>query len=282
MVMSFLVLAAMAQTAPPRVETYTGTFKAHTIESKRLATPRRVQIWLPPNYGSSEARFPVVYLLDGQNCFSGHESYIPNQEWRADESADGLIRAGLLRPVILVAVDNGGVERANEYLPFSVTMTRGTDKSTFGGQAENFSQFLIQDVKAMIDKNYRTLPEARHTAIVGSSFGGIMALHLGLNHGKTFGNIIAMSPSLWTNDGETIRRYETSFKPNGTRFWIDMGSGEGEPLIAATRKLGDTIRAKGVRSPQNLVVYIENNAGHNENAWAGRLPSALQWLWGRG
>ncbi len=47
-------------------------------------------------------------------------SYIPNKEWRVDEAAEKLIRAGKIEPLIIVGIDNAGGERANEYLLKSV------------------------------------------------------------------------------------------------------------------------------------------------------------------
>jgi len=41
----------------------------HLLSSKILNEERQVQIYLPPNYGESDAKYPVVYVLDGQRFF---------------------------------------------------------------------------------------------------------------------------------------------------------------------------------------------------------------------
>ena len=53
-------------------------------------------------------RYPVFYLHDGQNLFD-QETAFAGQEWRADETAEELIREGAIHPVIMVGIYNAGV-----------------------------------------------------------------------------------------------------------------------------------------------------------------------------
>src|SRR5689334_20785353 len=128
------------QKPPVRKTSLTGIIKAHPdFESKILGNKRNVWVYLPPNYESEPKRsFPVLYMHDGQNVFDGMTSYIPNLEWRVDEAAEALIKAKVVEPIIIVAVSNAQMDRANEYLP---TRRKMRDME-MGGKADLYGKFL--------------------------------------------------------------------------------------------------------------------------------------------
>lgn len=65
---------------------------------------------MPPGYAESGAPYPVLYLQDGQNLFDSATAFLGN-EWRADSTADDLIRRGRIEPLIIVGLYNTGVRR---------------------------------------------------------------------------------------------------------------------------------------------------------------------------
>lgn len=73
--------------------TLTGDVRLHKdFHSQVLNNNRDIIVYLPPGYDSdSKRRYSVLYFHDGQNLFDGATSYIPGQEWRLDETAQGLI-----------------------------------------------------------------------------------------------------------------------------------------------------------------------------------------------
>src|SRR4051812_8972326 len=74
---------------PP--STVVGTLKLHTIESRILKQPRTIRVWLPPDYeANGSARYGVLYMHDGQNCFDRRTSAFGN-EWEIDETLSKLI-----------------------------------------------------------------------------------------------------------------------------------------------------------------------------------------------
>src|SRR5687768_2988634 len=98
MILALLAVAVQAQ----RVQSLTGVVhRIDGFESKVLGNKRNINVYLPPGYAyEPNRRYPVTYMNDGQNVFDGSTSFIPNMEWQADETADRLIRAGSLRPII--------------------------------------------------------------------------------------------------------------------------------------------------------------------------------------
>lgn len=261
-----------------RVVSLTGRFERVPFRSKVLDNERELVVYLPPMYESEpKRRFPVLYLHDGQNVFDGATSYLPNREWRADEAAESLIGAGLIEPIVMVGIPNMGVERANEYLPTRARM--GSDEA--GGKADLYTKMLAEEIKPMIDARFRTKPDRRNTATGGSSFGGIVTLHIGLTRPDVFGKLLVVSPSVWW-DGRTILKAVERFEGPKPKVWIDMGTQEGGPRATQdARDLYAAFQKKGWR-PKRDVVYVEEGfAQHNEDAWARRFPSMLQYLFGR-
>ena len=99
-ILAFLLIDTASAQQP---HTLTGDIRFHKgFHSNILNNDRDVVVYLPPGYEAhKEQRYPVFYLHDGQNLFDGATSFIPGQEWRADESAQSLIAAGIVEPGLL-------------------------------------------------------------------------------------------------------------------------------------------------------------------------------------
>lgn len=251
------------------------TFRS--IPSQALGNTHDVLVYLPPGYGAEPLRrFPVLYLQDGQNVFDGETAFVAGQEWFVDESAEALIRQGQIRPVIIVAVYNAGVHRIDEYTP---TRDPGLRR---GGKAYLYGKFLLNELKPLIDSNFRTLKGRRHTAIGGSSLGGLLSLYLGLKHPDVFGKVAALSPSIWWDNRvifKMVRAFEADERP---AIWFDTGTREGGSparILRDARSLRDQLIAKGWRMGRNLAYFEAVGADHSEASWARRVPSVLRFFY---
>ena len=266
---------------PTRTHSLTGDIRTHAnFESKLLGNKRDILVYLPPNYEKETRRYPVLYLHDGQNVFDGYTSYIPNEEWKADEAAQGLIQAGLIEPIIIVAVPNAGIERSTEYLP-----TRWSpDPAKYppmGGKADVYGHMLTDELMPLINKTYRTKTGPANTAIAGSSLGGIVSLHLGITRPEAFGKLGVFSPSLWWQKGLLTKNVEALLKKPKLKIWVDIGTQEGEESLPDVLRLKDVMTAKGWVMGKDLAVYVDGYAHHNERAWAERFPVFLLFLYGK-
>jgi predicted alpha/beta superfamily hydrolase len=241
------------------------------VKSPQLGNTRDLLIYLPPSYAKGNKRYPVLYLHDGQNVFNELTSFI-KAEWRADETAEALAARG--HEVILVAIENAGGARNAEYLPFKA---RSND---YEARGEAHAAFVVKTIKPMIDKRYRTKPDAAHTGIAGSSFGGVISLYTALSYPEVFGFVGAFSPSLWVADQSMLRWAPEHPAPRTMKLWLDMGDHEGdmpgERLYAMelTEQLGDLLREQGAQ----VRVQFGKDAWHNEYAWSQRFPTALEWF----
>lgn len=234
---------------------------------------RPVQVWLPPNYErDTERRYPVLYLHDGQNVF---DAAAAGAEWQVDETAQRLVVDGQIQPLIIVAVHNTS-RRIDEY----TATAREYEGHTRGGLAPAYARYLIEQLKPSIDARYRTRPDAAHTAVGGSSLGGIMSLWLAVHHGDVFGSALVVSPSLWWDDEFPIRDTQKTPLPMSQprpKLWLDMGTNEGPDAIRQLRKLRSVLFARGWAASD--IGYQEvQGATHDEGSWAARVDPMLRFI----
>lgn len=234
--------------------------------SPTLGEPRGYRVLRPRGYAQNPTRrYPVLYMHDGQNVFDMG----PFGTWNADETAAQLIRNGQMREMIIVGVDNTA-NRILNYLP--------PDDSYQGqpGQANLYAQFLINELKPVIDANYRTLADRQNTSTIGSSLGGLVSLYLGWDYAASFSRIGAMSGS-W-QFANFPNRVRTGPKRD-IRLYMDSGdSGTSQDNAWPCLDLRDGILRLAYVLEADLKHTIGYGQQHNEAAWAARLPGAYKHL----
>lgn len=261
---------------PPPAPRITGTVLTVEPGPAAHALARPVWVWLPPGYDSAPARrYPVLYLLDGQNVFDGTSA---GAEWMVDETAQRLVLAQQVQPMIVVAVPSGR-DRVDEYTPTPGRM----DGARRGGGGPAFARYLLDDLKPVIDARFRTRPDAAGTTVGGSSLGGLLSLWIALHHGDRIGAALVVSPSVWWDDGFIERDVHQWTLPKGgqrPRLWLDIGGQEGPGAVSAVRRLRDALIARGWMFPGPHLAYLEvADARHDELSWAARVEDMLKFLY---
>jgi predicted alpha/beta superfamily hydrolase len=267
----------MFNTPPdPVVISRVGTIRVHPSFPSRNVAPRDVQVYLPPGYERETSRhYPVLYLHDGQNVFDAASM---GMEWQVDETAEALIRAGRIEPLIVVAVANTDARR-DEYTPTSVERKQPDGViSKGGGKANLYGRFLIEELKPFIDGTYRTRGDAASTTLGGASLGGLVSVWLALEHPQVFGNALAVSPAIRWDDYVLLKKIAALPRVVPVRVWVDIGSLEGEEAVSGARRLRDALEEKGWRRGFDLE-YLEQEGGqHDEISWGSRVEGMLSFL----
>lgn len=253
--------------------------KHERFASQHLEHDRDVVVYLPPGYeDSAAARYPVLYLHDGQNLFDPATAFA-GQHWRAGETATALIESGRIPPVILVGIYNTGEHRIDEYTPTH-------DRRRGGGDAALYGRFIVEELKPAIDAGYRTLADRENTGIGGSSLGGLVSLFLAVKHADIFGAAAVMSPSVWWDRRSILRDVRRAASlTERPKLWVDMGTAESRGAGSARRVLEDTRLLKAGLLKSGWVegedLHYEEVAGatHSEHAWADRFARVLTWLY---
>lgn len=250
--------------------TVVGTMKALAqLESPQLGNRRDILVYLPPSYNTSQRRYPVIYMHDGQNLFDRATSF--GEEWEVDQTLEAASRDGL--EAIVVGIPNLGEERLNEYSPWV------DRRHKQGGRGNDYLDFIIHTLKPLIDRDFRTMPGRDSTGIAGSSMGGLISLYAFFKHPQTFGFAGVMSPALWFAGGSIFPFIkERPFVPG--RLYLDVGTSEGSEELHDVRRLKELLAQKGYRTGRDLLYVVEMGGQHNERAWARRLRRELHFLLG--
>ena len=235
---------------------------------------RRVWLYQPPDYDQQPARrYPVLYVQDGQNAFDQVTSF--SGEWGIDETLDALHQADPARGnCLVVAVDNGGPLRLDEYSPWPNARVRR------GGQGDQYVDFLTDTLKPYIDQHFRTRPEAACTGVLGSSMGGLIALYAGLRRPDVFGRVGVFSPALWFARAELLAFVARHPPRPGARFYFVSGALEYPGLAPLMGEVAGALRAAGLPAEQ-LVCEVRPGGQHAEWFWRQEFGPAYEWLFER-
>jgi predicted alpha/beta superfamily hydrolase len=204
--------------------------------------------------------------MDSCTAFAG--------EWGVDETAEELIKAGQVAPLILVGVYNTS-DRVAEYTP-------AADPLYGGGRADDYGQYLVEVVKPLIDSTYRTQPDSQNTGVAGSSLGGLVSMYFGLTRSATFTRIGVLSPSVWWANRDIVARVKGLAAQTPVRIWEDIGTAEGSSAaeaVADARALRDELIGKGWVLGADLAYLEVQGAMHNEAAWRARFGDVLKYLY---
>jgi predicted alpha/beta superfamily hydrolase len=286
-----------------------------TLRSAILGTERVVRIYLPPSYDQiPQRRFPVLYLQDGQNAFTtaGEHVAFGWGNWQLDRTADDRAGSAQMRELIMVAVDCSA-QRYLEYrgpaYPYSPAelAARKTRPPAPGSDAAfaRYSQFLVDELKPKIDREYRTRPGSKDTALLGSSMGGIFSLALAWQRPDVFGGAASLSGAFQVERRQFLLRVLRTYqgRPKPIRVYLDSGvvdySG-GDDGCKHTTAVANELRRIGWRDGIDLLHFVDGTpmaddelarrglpqhkwaeartSQHNEFYWRSRAWRALTFL----
>ncbi len=235
-----------------------------TIHVGWLAAPpqrRRAAVYLPDGAARDERlrrSLPLVLVLDGLDYL---------RRGGLAGILDGLIADGSMAPVAALFLDHAGPGRANEYAANDFTVASLADVAV--PAAVELLELEPQGARSGIGR----------AAILGSSMGGLMALHAGLRRPDVFGRVIAQSTSAMLEELPlpesaipavrltTLALLEAA-QPPPIRVWLDVG--DLEDLAPSNDRLAAMLESRGVD-----VAYRRFPGGHDQTSWAESLVDAL-------
>jgi enterochelin esterase-like enzyme len=265
-----------------RAQSATGDLRLHKFHSRIFRNTRFLRVWLPPGYDDAEnagRRYPVLYLNDGQNLFETSTAF-NGVEWQVDETADRLIREGVVLPMIIVGIDNTGRDRIREYMPH-----RSLHPMILRVHGTRYPAFLFKEVFPFIARNYRVAVGPENTGLGGSSLGALIALYTAAVRPGVIGHLLLESPSLWASNRQLIRQ-SRGVKRWPERVFLATGTAEAgrrdkdQSVVDDVRELAAILGRAGLDHTR-LRLLVDDGAAHNEVAWARRFPEALTFLFGK-
>lgn len=255
--------AERAHTAGPTVRVYTPP-----LRMPALGFARTLRVYLPPDYAVGDRRYPVLYMFDGQNLFDDATSYVG--EWGVDEAMDALAREEGFAAIV-VGIDHGNELRINELIPY-------WNVRFLPNAGTGFIDDVVHAIKPFVDANYRTRPGRAHTAVLGSSLGGLSADYAIHRYPEAFSRAGVFSPSYWVAD-EVFDNARRTPLPGDSRVYLYMGGREGEESVPQAARMAAILHGQpGGRD--TVTLHIVPGAEHNETAWRAEFPRAVRWLFG--
>jgi len=242
---------------------------------------RPLHIYLPDDYAENRDRYPVMYFFDGHNLFSNEDATY-GKSWGLKEFLDGWEKK-----LILVGIECGheGEERLSEYLPYKAKKDTHFDK--FLPMGQQTMDWIVGEVKPFIDEMYRTKPERDHTAIGGSSMGGLMALYAGAHYNACFSRAACVSSAI----GFCMRPLMADLRKceirPGSRFYLSWGTREAWGCKHPER---EDRSSKTYHWNKRVAAYLESRGAavmrhcqvegrHCEADWEKQNPIFMDFLW---
>lgn len=243
---------------------------------------KTIRVFLPKDYDETDKYYPVLYMHDGQNLmdsspFSGHS-------WDILTTLDAL--HDLTGGIIVVGIDSDDSRRLLEYTPVihkslhKYLRKQNIPETQIKAEADAYGNFILRQLKPIIDQSYRTKPKKHSTWMAGSSCGAIISLYLGLKYQDQFSCIGAFSPAYWFGQKKLTQMIKAQGVQSDICVYHDMGTQEGRFLnflnilnVHRFHRLLVTHMAS-----DKVMKIIDSQATHSELYWAKRFPEFIKFI----
>ena len=220
----------------------------HLLYSEQLQQHYLIDVFLPKGYQAKESeyqfpKYPVIYVLNSR----------PNA-----------VMAAMMRHVselsreIIVGIDfadkDGNPTESFAAYTRDLTPTPDDDWAQVssagpGGRAEDFINFINNEVKPLINKTYNV--NKYNQTLVGHSFGGLFCLYVLFNHSDSFNRYVIASPSLWWDNSVMFKleeKYAGTHTNLAKKVFLSVGSKElasgPQGMIDKIRKMSEKLKSR--------------------------------------
>lgn len=241
-----------------------------TIPQLSGQKPRRLYIYLPPDYDESDEAYPVMYMFDGHNVFYDADATY-GCSWRM---MDYLEREDPRLMIVAVECNHEGNSRLCEYTPWSF---REKGLGTIKALGDVYMDWLTKELKPVIDRDFRTQQAREGTYLCGSSMGGLMAVYGIAQYNSIFSRAAALSPSLWCAPDKIVQMIHNGTFRKETHVYMDYGSEElfyRKNCESALRRVTGAFMDAGVYVCSRIVP----GGQHNEASWEKQIPIFMRCL----
>ncbi len=256
--------------------------------------PRDVWVWTPPQYDESRAaRFPVIYMHDGQNLFDKEKSYT-GVTWGVAEAITKLSRWGFIRPAVVVGIDNTE-NRIGDYMPTRPYETpegeaflaalpeeAQAELEKIDLVADRYLKLIVEKIKPRVERDFRVLMARGNTFVMGSSMGGLISMYALNEYPAVFGGAGCFSTHWPALDRMLVPYLKAHLPEAGAHKWyFDYGSeGLDAQYPPFQRQVDAVMQEKGYEHGRDWLTRFGAGAAHHERAWRSRLHVALRFFLG--
>jgi enterochelin esterase-like enzyme len=258
-----------------------GSLASVPYYSKTLKRFRRLHVYTPPGYETSNQKYPIFYLLHGASDSDHSWSSVG----RASFILDNLIAGRKAKPMIVV------MPAGHTNTPRPAGAPAGPPAPGRPMFADDFLQDFTNDIMPFVESRYRVQADRAHRAIAGLSMGGGHTLFIGIPNLEKFGYIGVYSSGLlgvipinrrapgsapaptpapaapagptW-EEQHAGKLNDAQLKKGLKLFWFATGSQDF--LVENTRATVELFKKHGFNP-----VYRETDGGHTWNKWRDYL-----------
>ena len=275
----FLILVLLTELTYPQTSDDLVIAKRINISSAVLGEERTIFISTPNGYDDSKESYQVLYVLDGGSDIIGFVKYLSDY--------------GVCPPLIVVSIQE--INSAKDMFPSKPLYKRGTQPATAWynktennelrtympneriGEADRFLSFIETELFPFIEKNYRTKP---YRICCGQSKGGLCVTHAFLTHTVMFNAYIALSPSLYWDDGLMLKTAEeklASLKFKHRQFYFNIGGNEIPSTIGDAFTFAQIFKTNASKESRWKFDYLPDET-HGSGSVLGTL-NALKFIY---
>ncbi|MFY9242412.1 MAG: alpha/beta hydrolase-fold protein [Polaribacter sp.] len=270
--------------------------RVDSFPSKNIV-PRPVDVWLPENY-SSEKKYAVLYMHDGQNLFDETTTW-NKQEWKIDEVATQLMKDGVVRDFIVVGIHNIPQIRWQDLFPEKAmdflskedkdALYEDASKNNFNInlKGDEYLKFLVNELKPYINDSYSVYTNKENTFVAGSSMGGLMSMYAVAEYPEVFEGAACISTH-WVGGSpkennalpQAIFEYLEENLPSteSHKMYFDYGNKTLDQYYPQYAPKVDSIFKNGGYSDSNFKNLFFEGTNHSELSWQKRVDIPLTFL----
>lgn len=249
------------------------SFKVHMTQ---LNEERNIRIYLPRKYEKEDKRYQVLYMHDGQNVFQSTDAIGGVSLELENHLDDNDIE------IIVVAIDQNSKKRVDEYCPwvngeYSKGIFGLTD--TTGGSGKEYIDFVVNDLKPLIDRKYRTKKDV--TSIAGISLGGLISTYAACCYPQVFKKVAVLSSAFYRNQEQIEKLLIETDLSFVKGFYIDCGTAEAkkdirisEEFLASNEKIYHILNKKH----HHVIFEKHHDAEHSYTEFKKRVPRMISFI----
>jgi enterochelin esterase-like enzyme len=254
-----------------------GEVRMVLYESVAMGVDRYFWVYTPPNYGKSNTRYPVYYLLHG----NGETQTGWAMNGRANIILDNLIADGKAQPMVVVMPHGHPVQSASVG-PLALVPPVGEPG------LRNFTLFtkdLLEQIIPTVEKRFRVYTDPDHRAIGGLSMGAMQSVSIGLSHPELFHYVLAYSGGFGnlglapaSGEGESQSPWKELLADSSeTKKWLRLlflGCGQQETgMLAPGQRLVKLLKERGINAH-----WSDYPGGHVFSVWRNDLNESVPML----
>ncbi len=228
-----------------------GTVSYRWYDSSILGMNRRLTVYTPYGYESSNKKYPVLYLLHG----AGGDEEAWSSMGRTAQILDNLIEQGKAVPMIVVMPNgNPGQQAASTLgLPVKNIDLRAPENANL------YVKSLVNEIVPFIEKEYRAIPKKASRAIAGLSMGGGHTFAATTLYPDKFDYICPMSAG--ARESDALDGQLQGIKKAGYKlYWI--GCGTADFAYPGNQVLDKALTRNGMPH-----TFFESTGGHEWKNW---------------